>query len=267
MPGYQTLATDLDGTLIPLEGNPTHQADLQALASELTRHELGLLYLTGRHFSSVMDAINQYKLPLPQWLFCDVGTSLYKREPRNDRFSAVSEYTNDLTLRTSQINAADLRRHFETNDALRLQESEKQTTHKLSYYADQKLLPELSDRLAEQLVALDLPYSIVSSVDPFTGDGLIDFLPSGVAKGFALKWWLKHIGKDLSTVIFAGDSGNDVDAFATGVSSILVANASKETIAAAKAAHAIAGVEHRIYEATQKATSGVLAGLRHYLNR
>ena len=52
MTSEQVLATDLDGTLIPLANNPSNKEDLCRLVSRLDEHKLGLVYVTGRHFSS-----------------------------------------------------------------------------------------------------------------------------------------------------------------------------------------------------------------------
>ena len=82
------LASDLDGTLIPLEGEPENQADLQRLAEQLDRHGVTLVYSTGRHFASAAQAIDQFQLPQPDWLICDVGTSIFRRDD-GGQFEAV----------------------------------------------------------------------------------------------------------------------------------------------------------------------------------
>ncbi|HAV12501.1 MAG TPA: hypothetical protein DCX06_03240, partial [Opitutae bacterium] len=67
----KTLATDLDGTLIPL---PNNDANVSALADLFKHHESGeinLVYATGRHFESVLEAIEHYTLPTPEWIVCD----------------------------------------------------------------------------------------------------------------------------------------------------------------------------------------------------
>jgi HAD superfamily hydrolase (TIGR01484 family) len=64
-------------------------------------------------------------------------------------------------------------------------------------------------------------------VDPFEGQGLLDFLPRDVSKAYALKWWSDYHGVSHSDVVFAGDSGNDLAALTAGFCAILVANADR----------------------------------------
>ena len=49
--GCSVLATDLDGTLIPLPNEPQNQTDLETLAHELKSQGVTLIYITGRHFA------------------------------------------------------------------------------------------------------------------------------------------------------------------------------------------------------------------------
>jgi hydroxymethylpyrimidine pyrophosphatase-like HAD family hydrolase len=76
--GPTLLATDLDGTLIPLDGEPQNRQDLQTLAALLERLGVALIYVTGRHLESVERAIDEHQMPRPDWLICDVGTSIYQ---------------------------------------------------------------------------------------------------------------------------------------------------------------------------------------------
>ena len=82
--GRRVLATDLDGTLIPLEENRQNQDDLQILATQLVQREVTLLFVTGRHLDSVLEAINEFRLPQPEWIICDVGTSLFQTRASGD---------------------------------------------------------------------------------------------------------------------------------------------------------------------------------------
>jgi len=72
----RVLATDLDGTLIPLNGSDSNVSDLATLAEQLRPNNVQLVFVTGRHFESVTAAINEDRLPKPDWIFCDVGTTI-----------------------------------------------------------------------------------------------------------------------------------------------------------------------------------------------
>ena len=100
------LASDLDGTLIPLEGDSQNQADLQTLADKLDQQGVTLVYSTGRHFASAAQAIDQFNLPQPDWLICDVGTSIFRRD-EGGQFEAVEPYQHhqDQTIRSLTLQA------------------------------------------------------------------------------------------------------------------------------------------------------------------
>ena len=60
---FRVLASDLDGTLIPLDGHRGNREDLQTLSNELGRRGVSLIYITGRHFESTMETARATGLP------------------------------------------------------------------------------------------------------------------------------------------------------------------------------------------------------------
>ncbi|QEG43850.1 HAD-IIB family hydrolase [Roseimaritima ulvae] len=260
------LATDLDGTLIPLDDNPQHRRDLSVLQTELQQRKASLVFVTGRHFESVQQAITQYQLPLPQWIICDVGTSLFARQP-NDDFAPVTAYAQHLQQRIEGTTVERLQQHLAAIDGMRLQESEKQGPFKLSYYADAAGLDGIVEQIEARLQTTAAPYRVIASVDPFNNDGLIDLLPRGVSKAHALEFWSQQQDLDRQAILFAGDSGNDVAALTAGYRSIVVGNAADTVVQQVRQTHQSQGWTDRLYVAKAMATSGVLEGLRHYAPR
>jgi HAD superfamily hydrolase (TIGR01484 family) len=257
------LATDLDGTLIPLEGNEENCSDLHTLARELTGGRVPLLFVTGRHFQSVAEAMGQYDLPLPDWVICDVGTSIYERTSAGT-FTIVATYHQHLQQVIASLPIQELHEQLQSIKSLRLQEPEKQGSFKLSYYADSAQLPEVVAAVKEGLDRINAPYSTVSSVDPFTDDGLIDLLPRNVSKAYALAWWVDYTQLTPEALVFAGDSGNDLAALTAGYRAIVVANAHRDVAHAAEEAHVRSGWNDRIFLAKRTATSGLLEGCRRF---
>lgn len=257
------LATDLDGTLIPLKNHPNNGHDLQRLKELIKRNDIELVFVTGRHLKSVTEAIQTYDLPKTNWIICDVGTSLYSHDG-DGQYQLVDQYSNHLDKIVRSMGQANLRRKLEGHDELRIQESAKLGKFKLSYYADQSQLATLLPTLKKQLEHWKAPWSLIGSVDPFNGDGLIDFLPKGVSKAYALSWWANFTNNDAETIVFAGDSGNDIAALTAGYRSIVVGNAADEVVTATQQAHDNAGWTDRLFVATLHATSGVLEGCRQY---
>ncbi|WP_162006851.1 HAD-IIB family hydrolase [Roseimaritima sediminicola] len=258
------LATDLDGTFIPLDDQPHNRDALGELARVLRERRLQLVFVTGRHFASVTQAIEQYQLPRPQWIICDVGTSLYAADT-DASFHPVTAYARHLQQRVGEITVDVLREQLSAITGLRLQEPEKQGPFKLSYYADANQLDPLVAQIQASLDSSAAPYNVIASVDPFNNDGLIDLLPAGVSKAHGLSFWAGQQGLDEQAILFAGDSGNDLAALTAGYRSILVRNAADAVRQQVRTVHQQQGWENRLYTAQQTATSGVLEGVRHYL--
>lgn len=268
------LATDLDGTFIPGDSlpaeHPQHQA-LEVIRQRIHEETLEVVYVTGRHLASVLDIIRVKDLPRPGWIICDVGTSIFHREgsaqqsrAEQQPYRPVQAYVNHLDQVVGAFSTAQLQRQVATGGDLRLQEAEKQGRHKLSYYCDAAALPQHVETLAAQLQKLGAPYQIISSIDPFNGDGLIDLLPRGADKASALLWWCQARGQSPEGIVFAGDSGNDYAALTTGFRAILVGNACRELAQRVAEHHRRGGHAERLYLAREHATAGVLEGCRRF---
>ena len=220
--------------------------------------------MTGRHYELVLEAISEHELPVPQWMICDVGASIYEAVEAQPHQSNEA-YQTHLQSIIGSFTVERLKTALSRVAKIRLQEPEKQRPFKLSYYCLATDVGELSKQIVSMLEEFDAPYRVIASVDPFTGDGLIDLLPKGVSKDSALRWWVKRTGRQMTDVVFAGDSGNDLAALSAGYRSILVGNADRSIAHEASAAHQASGWENRLYLAQKSATSGVLEGLLHYL--
>lgn len=275
----QVLASDLDGTLIPLDGNAQNVIDLPKIGEQLSLADMELLFVTGRHLASILAVMDRAKLPQPAWIIGDVGTSIYRQaapasaqadasrmlSPNTSDYRVVNEYAEHLQNILGDFGVAVLAEQLRPIDGLRPQEEEKQSQFKLSYYVDHDVIAEVARRVTQHLLDTSAPYTMVASRDPFTGDGLIDLLPKRVTKAYAINWWAEENSIDRRAILYAGDSGNDAAVFAAGYRSIIVANADASVLAAAQSAHAQAGWSDRIFAAPAPATSGVLAGLLHYI--
>ncbi|MCR9115482.1 MAG: HAD-IIB family hydrolase [bacterium] len=257
------LATDLDGTLIPLSDAEENVRDLEVLRNHFDENDAELVFVTGRHLELVQDAIDEHNLPIPDWIICDVGSTVCRKSTGN-QFEPLPAYNQTLASLAGGVLPSDLRKEFQTYTDIRLQEEAKQGRFKLSYYANADNLAEVSQRLNAKLTKEQLPYTLIASVDPFTGDGLIDFMPTNVSKAFALNWWTKHRQTKHESIIFAGDSGNDMAAFQAGYLAIVVGNADQSIKDQVTNWYADQDAHDRLFVASQTATSGVLAGCRQF---
>jgi alpha-amylase len=262
-PPAQILATDLAGTFIPLNNDPQNIADLQLLTTEFQNRNVSVVFVTGRHFASVMQAIGEFELPVPQWIICDVGTSIFQRQPSGE-FTPVAAYQDYQDQIIASMPIEVLREQLQSISGLRLQEAEKQGRFKLSFYTDASQLEAQVDQVQHILDQTNAPYSIIHSVDPFNGDGLIDLLPATVSKALALEWWHQENQLDPASTVFSGDSGNDLAALTAGYRTILVGNADRSLAQRVYTLHRQSGWEDRLYLASGTATSAVLEGCRWY---
>lgn len=267
------LATDLDGTLIPLDGAEENESDLQRLKTLLQQRQIEIVFVTGRHIESVQQVIDEKNLPVPEFIIADVGSSVYRRQsiqPNADQsrfwqWRPMPEYQKRLDAMMSETQRQLILDIAANVSGLTLQESEKQGRHKISFYVDASQLPTLSQSFCEALEKSKLSFSIISSVDPFNGDGLIDILPERVNKSFALDWLIHFKSLVHQDVVFAGDSGNDYAAMIGGFNTIVVGNAPQ--LLRTKVGDFFQ--QHRLTTkmicASGHATSGVLEGVQRLL--
>ena len=271
----RVLASDLDGTLIPLEGDSDAREALEQIRDRTDAGGFPMAFVTGRHLDSVFDAIAVDGLPQPGWILCDVGTSIYQSKSTAkldnptqgqlaDRFVRVDQYDSALDQIVGGTDIESLRTAIGTLPGFRPQESFKQGRHKLSYYVEAEEIAQYHQRVETFLEESSYPYSVISSVDPFNGDGLIDVLPKGVSKAFALDWWCDQNGYQPDEVIFCGDSGNDFAALIAGYRAVVVANADRSLATLVSDAHHANGWKDRLFLASGASTSGVLQGLRWF---
>lgn len=256
------LSSDLDGTLIPLEGELAAQHALAELKDYLRQTRLPLVYVTGRHLASIRMVASEYSLPVADWVIADVGTAIYRGEKCD--YKPLHQYKDELKRLTKGMDAGQLVSLFNDMEGLRLQEDEKLGPYKLSYYVNASKLENYEIAINERIKDKEVPYRTISSVDPFNGDGLIDILPVGVSKAFALQWLSEYLSILPEEIIFSGDSGNDLAALVHGFRAILVGNASDELRTKVQADHRKAEWSKRLYCAKGHSTAGVWEGVKWY---
>lgn len=225
------ICTDLDRTLIPNGHEPE-----SARAREIFRHlaalpEVTVAYVTGRSFHLTTEAVTKFKLPEPDCIICDVGTRVFVRtkgllledEDWSKKLASCWPFQTPLELdkKLRETPGTSLER-------LTLQELEKQSQFKLSYYFQ---IGENSNQLVsgvkQALDMLSLEATVVSSIDEVKKHGLLDILPVAASKLRAVEHLVEKLGYAPEQILFSGDSGNDLDVMTSHLASVLVANASK----------------------------------------
>ena len=155
---------------------------------------------------------------------------------------------------------------------LRPQPADRQGEFKLSFflplYRDADAL--LAD-IERQLAASGLAARAIYSVDEPNGIGLVDVLPAAASKRHAIEFLAAELGFASDEILFAGDSGNDLDVLASPVPAVLVANANDAVRQAAEAQSSAAGASASLYLAgggllgmNGNYAAGILEGVAHY---
>lgn len=253
------LATDLDRTLLPNGPQPEAPGARDRFTALVARPEVTLTYVSGRDIGRIDEAITRWDLPVPDHAIADVGTSVW--HPRWAREEAW-----DAVLRPSwgDDGAGRIAAALEGVGGLTLQEADRQGPFKVSFQrphgedADDALKQHVTERLG----ALGLPARAIWSVDHVADEELLDILPEAASKRHALEWLHRTLDIDADDVVFAGDSGNDLEVVGSGLPSVLVGNARPAVREAARRAAA----EHpdRLHTAGANYADGILEGIRHF---
>jgi len=267
------ICTDLDRTLLP-NGKQAESPEARSIFARLVnRPEVRLTYVSGRNLSLVQEVIQEYSLPLPDFIVGDVGSTIYQFN--GDIWQYYQNWSQEIAGDWQGLNSIDLQPLFTDIvdiSHLILQEADKQNRFKLSYYLpldlnNQALQACMNLRLQEQNIAASLIYSI----DEAKGVGLLDILPASATKFHAVEFLRCQLGFDYSNTVFAGDSGNDLPVLVSDVPSVLVANANNEIIEKAQLQTQSQGNTQSFYLAkgdflgmNGNYSAGILEGIAYY---
>jgi sucrose-6F-phosphate phosphohydrolase len=261
------LATDLDRTLLPNGRWPADPGAIELFNGLTRRHEVLVVYVTGRNLELTERAIEEFGIRHPDVLIGDVGTSI--RRHVGEAWQSHEGWETHVRMASPRWDPEAIRAAIAGMDGLTEQEREHCGPFKQSYYVDH-------DRNAAILSAVETAIKgrfdevIVYSFDSQTGKGLLDFLPDSATKQTALEYVAAELGEDKSEVVFCGDSGNDVFPLTAGFSGVMVRNADDQLVASVRQAVA-ANPNLRVYHArggfrglSGYYTSGVIEGAYHY---
>lgn len=263
----KVLATDLDRTLLP---NGRWEADPQAieLFNRLTREQgTYVVYVTGRSLELTENAIAEFGIRHPHVLIGDVGTTI--RDYDNGHWHFDEDWISHVRGKSPRWDVPGIKAAVDDIDGLTEQPPENLNPFKQSYFVDHDrgdaILAEIDRRVKDRF-----DESAIYSFDSQSGDGLLDFLPKSANKQTALEFVAEKLGLAKSSVVFCGDSGNDVFPLTAGFSGVLVRNADEQLVKSVKEAQT-ANPGLKLYFArggfkglSGYYTSGVIEGAHHY---
>lgn len=270
MTALKLLCTDLDRTLLPNGAWVETPGVRQQLAAYLHEHQVQLAFVSGRDRALVQQAIADYQLPMPDYVIADVGTSLYHTGTSWQHDDAWQQRIG-ADWRFAQ--PADLYALVADIPGLSLQESPKQGRYKLSFYTpvDWDLaLHETEMQL--RFVQQDWQVQLVFSIDEEENVGLLDVIPASAGKLGAIHFLMQKMQIDDDAVLFAGDSGNDLDVLCSALPAVLVANAADTVRIAARQRVQQDGIQSRLYVAQGLIgnggyAAGILEGIEHFFGK
>ena len=264
------ICSDLDRTLIP-NGCQEESAHARAAFRQLAEHSnISLTYVSGRGKKLILDAIEEFYLPEPDYAIGDVGTTLYRISNGSWRLS--DEWSDEIGQDWKSLAGGKLSEFLADIKEIRLQEPEKQNQYKVSFYTDQNVDPQrLIKNIQDVLAEKGFRAGIIWSVDEINRGGLLDIIPPRANKLHAIQFLMQQEHFPEDHTVFAGDSGNDLDVLTSNLQAILVKNAGdevrKELINSLSAKHMM----HRVYfprgdffGMNGNYAAGVLEGLVHF---
>jgi HAD superfamily hydrolase (TIGR01484 family) len=287
MPERFLICTDLDRTLIPNGPQPESPGARKRFGALTARPEITLAYVSGRHRALIEEAVVSYRLPFPEFIIGDVGTTIYRigsepappagprlvpRDSRTMTWTPVDSWSDQIAADWLGHTHDELRAVLRDVGTLRLQERSKQNRFKLSFYLPLYVeIDELAARIRQRLNPLGIRYRLVWSVDDVADIGLLDILPACASKLHAIEYLMRMENLEITQTVFCGDSGNDLEVLASRVPAVLVANSRPDVQDLALELAEEAGTLKQLYVATGdflgmngNYAGGMLEGIVHF---
>jgi HAD superfamily hydrolase (TIGR01484 family) len=260
----------MDRTLLPNGDHPESPGALEYIHHIVTRDDIALAFVTGRDHSLVEEAIDEYRLPIPDYVIGDVGTNIYS--VNGSQWQQWDDWHDEIRHSWKGLSHREVYDSLENVKGLELQEGDKQNLFKVSYYAPADVDEyHLLEAVRNRLSSLDIEYNLVWSVDETRSLGLLDILPASASKYHAIEYLLRKTGNSINNTLYAGDSGNDIDVLCSPVRAVLVANATDEVRQQAKLLAQSRGYTNALYIAqgglhgmNGNYAAGIIEGINHY---
>ena len=269
------LCCDLDRTLIPNGREEESPGARPRLARFCAHPAVELVFVSGRDLQLVLDGVDEWSLPQPDYIIGDVGTTIYapRSHAGDGDWVHWRAWTDEIAPYWNGLTHDDIGEVFADITAIRPQETSKQGTFKASYYVDREVNQGVLDaELHGRLWRHGMDARLVWSVDEAADVLLLDVLPSGASKLHAIEFLIQHLAFDERRALFAGDSGNDLHALGSHINGVLVANAAPDVKERARDMVRAGALEDTLYLArgglfgmNGNYAAGVLEGLVHYL--
>ncbi len=230
------LISDIDNTLLG------DRVALKKLITYLQSPNLAFGIATGRSITSAKQILLEWEVPAPDLWITSVGSEIYYG-------SNIQPDTNWRTHISDQWQPELIRDAIADLSGIKLQSSEGQRPHKISYLVD----PHKSLSITEIQAHLRSHQLYVHTI--YSHQEFLDILPLRASKGDAVNYCAKW-GFSMEQILVAGDSGNDEQMLVGNPKAVVVGNYSSEL-------EKLRG-QKDIYFAKGHYAEGILEAIAHY---
>ena len=233
------LATDLDGTF--LGGS---DADRDALYDWIEAHRdtVGLVFVSGRDPDFIEELCGGGRVPWPDFVIGDVGTTIAQMKSR--KVTPIAALEEEIAARWGDLGAR-VRAALNGHPGLAVQETD--FSYRVSYDMDAKAFDDTAVAIIDALGADTL----------LSDNRFFDVLPRGISKGPSLLRLMGHLGVVQSRVLAAGDTLNDLSMLVAGTPAVAVGGAEQLLLDALPAAP-------HIHRAQAIGAAGIIEAISHF---
>ena len=257
------LCTDLDRTLLPNGAALEPPGARRALGAHLAQHDVRLAYVTGRDIGRVHDAIERWALPVPDFVAADAGTTIVRVD--GGAWSGDEAWAMLQRDHWGGRDGAAVHACLDGVDGLLAQPGDRQHRFKRSYTVLRDTQrARLRDAIEQRTRRQGLAVSMLFSHDPLSDETLLDLVSPLATKRGAVAHIARALSFEEHEVLFAGDSGNDLDALVSDFPAVLVGNADAETRRLVLQSLEAGARADRLHQAKAPYAAGIVEGLEHF---
>src|SRR5690606_25727225 len=138
-------ASDLDGTLIPSVRDERQLGLISEFREVVAERRLPLAYLTGRDLGLALRGLDNFGLPAPRYLVCDVGTSVYERDTEHGGYVLDETFRRAVRDAMGGEDRASILTALGPGEGLAPQGEDTQGEVKVSFWAEAAHVPAVRD--------------------------------------------------------------------------------------------------------------------------
>lgn len=233
------LATDLDGTFL---GGADADRDRLYDWIETHRASVGLVFVSGRDPAFIEGLCSDGRVPWPDFVVGDVGTTIAQMQ--NRKVTPIAALEAEIA-QTWADRGARVRAALDGHPGLALQPTA--FRYRVSYDMDAGAFDDRALQIVDDLGA-----------DALISDNrYFDVLPRGISKGPSLLRLVDHLGVAQTCVLAAGDTLNDLSMLVAGTPAVAVGGAEKPLL------DALPDVR-LIHRANAIGAAGIMEAIAHF---